>query len=630
MEVTINNEEYHWVSDYDDGWMRSSGDDFKFPIMVGERHFCFVKRFARDAAGVSGWRLVQALRANNQPGLARVLDIVQTEESGIPVRYLFCEFMKGDTLDDKSKKEYTPNTRRLLWDLFKALRSMHRLEHWMSDFCEKNIFCKSDDAYCLIDLDSAHPMTARPDNKMYGNKDYWSGALTYLSHQAGLVELRPEDVAGPILNYLQVALLMVRVRVALVLKEESYQSATLKERLPELLDQAVPEFRELFAELVRRGADVPTEEDIEQIKELLLARVVNGEGNGRRREEAGGRRNEENGGRGQEVNGGRRHEGDATQRLPSVGRFSSDKRRLLKGGAFTLSWEVDNGEKIVVYRNGVAFKEAAKGLGAMTLTERYDGKERTVDYSLEVTNAMGEARSEPLSIHIGMKWAIPWKLALLAVGGLAAVVILVLAMILLVREVRKHSQQKIAGVDSVQPDTAKKVKVYDPYKRYEDSLNHVRDSIARVRLADTQVVIKKPPKTPPKRTNNTTGKFPPPKTDTIKHITDVVKPPPVRDTAEERRTAERKVKDSVRIVDTVIGRKILGVIKRKGQNELRIHNLSGSRLETVKVLIIPNGGGMSYEKEIHNVPPRGYSMLLDNVPNGGVKTSIISVNIKLP
>jgi hypothetical protein len=275
MQVNIKGRDCEWTSDFDDGWVFSAGDPYKFPVMIGGKHSCFIKRFEKKQA--SGSRLIELLRAKRLPGLARVYDIVQSVEEDVPVRYLFCECMDGGTLDDLVKKGWAPDAGRLLGDIIKAFGAMHGLEHWMSDFCEKNIFCKRDDAYCLIDLDSAHPTAARPNNEMYGNKDYWSGGLAYLSQRLKLSNSGPGDVAGPVLNYLQLSLLIVRIKAGLVDKKEDYKSPDLLARLPGILDRTIPEFRGLFKALVKNGEEVPSAEDIKQIKELLTKKVVNGE-----------------------------------------------------------------------------------------------------------------------------------------------------------------------------------------------------------------------------------------------------------------------------------------------------------------------------------------------------------------
>jgi hypothetical protein len=628
MQVIINNEEYSWVSDYDEGWMRSSGDDFKFPVVLGDRHSCFIKRFARDAAEVSGWRFVQALRTNHQPGLARVLDIVQTEERGMPVRYLFCEYMRGTTLDEKINDQSVPHVGRLLGDLLKALRSIHRLGHWMSDFCEKNIFCK-DDAYFLIDLDSVHPTAIRPDNLMYGDKTYWSLALSYLSRQAGVEGLRPEDVPGPVLNYLQVALLIVRVRRGLVLNEEEYQSTSLKERLPELLDEAIPEFRGIFAGLVRNEVEQLSEEDIDQIRELLVKRVVNGEKSDRREREK-----KYDDGRSQ----ARRK---PAAQPPVIRRFSTDKKRLRRGGAFTLSWEIDNGDKVVVYRNDVVYQEAANGLGAMTLTERYDGKERTVDYSLEVSNAVGTVRSEPvLSIHIGPSLKIPWKLLLWAAGAVIAATLVVLAT---VKVIHVWRDRKIVSADSAKRDTTHlkpPPPPVDPLRLYLDSINELRvrkkhrqdsidrvqDSITKANAAITGKGKKQSKDQKDTKTVSNSGGYVSTKSEADEHTT--AKPPGI-DSAMVRRVIETNVKnDSIQFVDTVVTRRVSLLSWRRAE-ELWIHNLSSYRIESVSVLIIPKNGTAD-EREVHGIPAKGKVLLLQGVPRGGVQTTIRSLTIKLP
>jgi hypothetical protein len=660
MQVNIKGRDYEWTSDFDDGWVFSAGDPYKYPVSIGGKHSCFIKRFEKKQA--SGSRLIELLRAKKVPGLAKVYDIVQTEEEDVPVRYLFCECMDGGTLDDLIKKGWAPDAGRLLGDIIKAFGAMHGLEHWMSDFCEKNIFCKRDDAYCLIDLDSAHPTAARPNNEMYGNKDYWSGGLSYLSQQAKLANSGPGDVAGPVLNYLQLSLLIVRIKAGLVDKKEDYKSPSLLASLPGILDRTIPEFRGLFKALVKNGEEVPDAEDIKRIKELLITKVVNGElvygeeaGGGQvdhdgeeahddEDEDADNDRDDVDGGDAEEDGKGGHGKGGGpgVKVLPVIRSFSSDKKRLREGGPFTLSWQVEKGEKVVIYRNGKMRKETAKGLGALTLTERYDGIDKAVEFRLVVSNSEGEVSSPPLIVNIGGRSWLPAfptepavvKMLLLKIAAGVVFVLLVLGIIWAVRHFGRPSPVVIVP----HTDTAVKLggvqppPLVDSFKRFEDSINRRRDSIIRAHnaLIAAENLSDKPKTDAPKPPKP--GKIVPQVVvhDTVRVVSEAER---VRQAQEERERAykemkaevRKKVRDSVRVMDTVLTKKKM-VVFRSGNEVLGIENRSHFFLDTVVVEITPGGEGKPYRKEFYNVAAGKFTILMNKVPKEGIKqSSLVSV-----
>jgi hypothetical protein len=642
MEVNIYDGAFEWQSDYDIGWLFSSGDDYKFPVVIGEKHACFIKRFARNPERVSGWRLVQALRATKQPGLPRIHDIVQTEESDTRVRYLFYECMEGGTLDELIRKGWAPDPGRLLADLFKGLVSIHRHEHWMSDFCEKNIFCKRDDTYCLIDLDSAHPVSARPDNEMFGNKELWALAFSYLNQQLDLDHIRPADLPGPVLNYLQAALLVLRVKVALVDRKEEYKSTAFRDRLPALLDAAVPEFRELFTEIVRSGVLVPPEEDIERIKELLVRRVVHGDAVPKPERGPIGVGGMGTGGGGMGIGGGGAgmggdRGGGEIKAPPVVRSFTCDKKRLWKGGAFTLSWEVSDGDKVTVCRNGLPYKAAAKGLGAITLTERYDGKEKKIVFTLMATNEKGVVNSEPLLVHVGPIAVRPY---LLAAAGVVVLGLMVLLVVEVVRHVWRGPSPKMAN-NLVRVDTASSaraiVPVIDAERVEQDRLNQAREEIRLRSQTDSAKVARDRQQVAQERSQSRSRSAANGNAVARPVVHDSTPGPTAAELEAMRRVeAERELKrvrllvqrrvmeDSVRVVDTVLSHRRL-VVFHAGQRVLGIDNRSGFFLDTVVVEITPGGGGKPYKKDFYNVKAKSFSVLMSSVPKEGVKASVLSV-----
>jgi len=604
MQVIIKEREYEYKSDYSAGWVFSSGDDFKFPVKVG-RYSCFIKRFARNPEKVSGWRLVQSLRATTQPGLPRIHDIVQTEEKGSKVRYLFYECMEGDTLDNVIKDGVVPDIGRLADELFKALGSIHRHEHWMSDFCEKNIFCKKDGGFCLIDLDSTHPAGLRPDNEMYGSKEYWALVFSYLINCVGLKDFKPGDIPGPVLNYLQVVFLILRIRAGLTEGIGNYKSTEFCDKLPELLDLNISAYRELFSDLLNAGVSTPGADDIKRIKALLVENMV----------DAPALRTEPVPVPNPDPNPGPRPGPDPVKRPPVIGSFSCDKKRLKKGGFFTLSWEVKYEESVSISRNGLPYKIAPKGLGAMTLGERYDGKEKKVVYSMSASNKFGTVNSEPLLFCVGQ--ADP-KPLLLAVAGVPVLIVLVLLLVRGIHALWPPQPPPPIVIQKVQPDTAKvgpsMVLGGDAFKRMEDSLTadrkkkmkeakDARDSAAeeaKRRAAEGK-----------SRSKLLAANAPPVVRDTVR--TPVIDEAAIqRERRRERLLLEKRVQDSVSVIDSVFFNKVLGVF-RSGVRKLGIRNRSGFFLDTVVVEITPGSGAKPYRKDFFNIKAGAFTVVIDKL-----------------
>jgi len=70
------------------------------------------------------------------------------------------------------------------------------------------------------------------------------------------------------------------------------------------------------------------------------------------------------------------------------------------GKIFTLNWNVENALKIELYKNGNSFKVFNLGEKSIELKEVYDGKEKEITYSLEVSNNSIEIQNKSLTIKI--------------------------------------------------------------------------------------------------------------------------------------------------------------------------------------------------------------------------------------
>jgi hypothetical protein len=611
MQVIIEKNENEYLSDYDDGWQFSSGDDFKFPVKI-DRYSCFIKRFVRKPERITGWGLLQDLKGVSRPGLPRVYDIVPSEEDGKEIRYVFYECMKGDTLDNLIREGVVPDIARLTDDLFKALASIHRHDHWFSDFCEKNIFCTKDGRFFLIDLDSAHPSSVLPDNDMYGNKEYWALVFSFFVQKAGLRDFKPADIPGPLFNYLQVVFLILRIRAALIDQTEDYKSTRLYDQLPGLLDQTVPEYRDLFIRLLQNGHTDPDPAEIGQIKSLLLQKIVTGNPDPPRPPHP-----------------------DPTPKktLPVIHSFVADKRRLPKGGSFQLSWVVDNEQSIALFRNGLPYKDPDKGARSITLTEKYDGKDKKIVYTISASNETAIVNSQPVLVSIG-----PVPLPKFLILGISAVLILGLLVFLLIKaasggggEIKKIEIAKGVplGVPVLPHSSETKVPlpvVNDTAKIAATIRKHRLDRIDSIRAA----IVRKNNEDRIKKTNDENNKIALEQA-ARKAAADSVEAVRRRQTAEienrkkmEKEALEKSTLDSVKIINSRYGSGFLHINKKA---QLILRNLSSRALNIVTVEITLEPGGKPEMRMIKYIKAKSDTVLVDNLSkNSKIGGSVRSVH----
>jgi hypothetical protein len=608
MQVIIEKNENEYRSDYDDGWQFSSGDDFKFPVKI-DRYSCFIKRFVRKPERITGWSLLEALKGISRPGLPRVYDIVPSKEDGREVQYVFYECKKGDTLNNLIREGEVPDITRLTDDLFTALESIHRHDHWFSDFCEKNIFCTKDGRYFLIDLDSAHPSSVRPDNGMYGNKEYWALVFSFFVDKAGLRDFKPADIPGPLFNYFQVVFLILRIRAGLTDRIEDYRSTKLYDQLPSFLDWSVPEYRKSFVQLLAIGNMDPDAAEIRQIKSLLLQKIVNGT----------------------PIYTPPSPEPEPEKKKPVIHSFTCDKRRLPKGGSFKLSWVVDHEQSVALFRNGLPYKNLDKSVRSITLMEKYDGKDKKIVYNISASNETGIVNSEPALVSIG-----PVKLPKILILGIPAMLILSLLVFLVIKAVSGGGGEvkkiEITKKIPVLPDTLKsKVPlpvVSDTAKNAATIQKHKLDRIDSIRAA----IVRKNNEDHIKKANDDNNKIALEQAAARKATEDSLEAVRKRQAAE---IAERKNKeiealemsmiDSVKISNSKYGTGVFHINRRA---QLILRNLSSRMLENVTVEITLEPGGKPETRLIRSVRAKSDTVLVDNLSkNSKIGGSVKSVHL---
>jgi hypothetical protein len=598
MQVIIEKNEYEYLSDYDVEWKFSSGDDFKFPVKI-DRYSCFIKRFVRKPERITGWGLLEALKGISRPGLPRIYDIVSSKEDGTEARFVFYECKKGDTLDLLIREGVVPDIGRLTDDLFKALDSIHRHGYWFSDFCEKNIFCTKDGRFFLIDLDSAHPSSVLPDNDMYGNKEYWALVFSFFVQWAGLGDFKPADIPGPLFNYFQVVFLILRVRAALIDRIEDYKSTKLYDKLPNLLDKAVPEYRELFTQLLQNGNVDPDPVEIAQIKTLLLQKIVKGI---------------------------RKYTPPVPMEPPVIHSFTCDKKRLPKGGSFTLNWVVDNQQSIALFRNGLPYKDPDKDARSITLTEKYDGKDKKIVYTISASNETGIVNSQPVLVAIG-----PVPLPKPLILGVAAALILGLLVFFVIKAVSGGGgdikKSEIANPVHIVSDTSI---VTIPHPVVNDTVKPVpKPQPDKLALERAAIIAKN---NASKKANDENDKIALEQAAAARKASDDSTAAAKKRLAaeiENKKKAEKDLLekaalDSVTVINSRYGRGFLHLNRRA---QLILQNLTNHTLDNVTVEITLEPGGKPETRLIRNIRAKSDTVLVDNLSkNSKIGGSVKSVH----
>ncbi|MBS1604019.1 MAG: hypothetical protein JST42_15230 [Bacteroidetes bacterium] len=167
-----------------------------------------------------------------------------------------------------------PAIYRLSRDLFQSLEQINAKKCWFTDVCEKKILCTRDDRFSLSISGNTASQGELPDTATYACQEYWMPTFSYLIGRVRLTELSPGELPGILFSYLQTMLLILRVRLVFIDQEGYYNSASLFDQLPTILDKLIPEFRILFTRLLTKEDKTPKASDLKQIKSLFIRRVV--------------------------------------------------------------------------------------------------------------------------------------------------------------------------------------------------------------------------------------------------------------------------------------------------------------------------------------------------------------------
>ncbi|MEO5998615.1 MAG: IPT/TIG domain-containing protein [Chitinophagaceae bacterium] len=370
MKVTIREKLYDFTSDYPNGWQNSSGDFFKCPVVIGDIK-CFIKRIeVKSPRDIPGWDLLLRLKHKNETNLPRIYDIININERGRTVYYIFYEYLQGSSLSHKIAAGIPVDLERLVIEIFNAFESINKYDFWFADFNEKNIFIEDTGRSVLLDLDSAQPMAKSPGKSIYGSKQYWTFIHKYYTDVLTLAESGVLNIPGKVINYLQVVFFALRYKLAQNQPDE-YSSPKFLDDLPSSLANIDPAFNEVFNKIYDDGSYSLPSYTSAEIKDLIFQKIIYN-----------------------------KIVSPVSKAVPEIISFKSSAASVGKGESFTLSWQVENANRVEIYKNGVSFKKLSAEISSVSLNEFYDGKDKDVVFSLIASSEYGQSKPKPVIVTI--------------------------------------------------------------------------------------------------------------------------------------------------------------------------------------------------------------------------------------
>ncbi|MBV4360549.1 IPT/TIG domain-containing protein [Pinibacter aurantiacus] len=361
MKVVIKERECSYESDFPKGWKFISGDEFKYPVTING-HLCFIKRFkSKRPENISGWQLMTTLKGLNVQGFPRIYDIVNAQENGRNVNYVFYEYLDGETLDKLIEARKEIDLQLLSDGIFQSFETLKEHGYWFIDFCEKNIFC-TDTKYFLVDIDSTQEISEPLDNGAFGNKDYWILVFDFYRKILG-EKLQLSSINGINFNYLQLVFLLLRLKLFYGENYREYNAHELFDKLPASLNDLSPAYRDFFYKALN-DKDTPfSNSDLGELKALVKKTIIDYDGSPASPSKAD---------------------------EPFIEYFKADAKEDSDGiyhvksqKPFTVSWYVQNANQIELLKNGEHFKDIEEIKGSEQFSERaYDGKSKEIKYTL--------------------------------------------------------------------------------------------------------------------------------------------------------------------------------------------------------------------------------------------------------
>jgi hypothetical protein len=208
----------------------------------------------------------------------------------------------------------------------------------------------------------------------------------------GKNDIKLHDINDTSLNYLQLIFLILRLKNFYEKPGQNYKSDGAYEGLHADLDKTDPVFRELFLAALQSGSGMLSNDAAEKIKASIHHHLLHTPGSK-----------------------------PSPQKTAVIKKFSANQTSIKKGEAFTLSWDVEEADKIELYRNGELLKTIEPAEKQVQRTEFKDGAAKDVRYELVAYKNGNSVRTKP--VIISKKEEVRKKTPLLWVGLLALLVI---------------------------------------------------------------------------------------------------------------------------------------------------------------------------------------------------------------
>lgn len=249
MKVNINGNTYDYTLDFSPNtWGRQSHDYYMVPVDIGG-HACFIKRFDRPTHQIAGWGLLTYLKGKVVvvPNIPQVYDIKRVVEQGKEVHYVFCECIKGKTLEEALNQGLEIAPLDLAQDLYNALRVLFDQGYWFPDFVEKNFMVSDEGKVYLIDIDSAYPVATLPSPaNMHGGQEYWSPVYDTYRKELKYQGINSSSLNGIIFNCLQLVFLITHFKYYLDKEEAKTYDVDNLSHLPTYLIDTFPYAASIF------------------------------------------------------------------------------------------------------------------------------------------------------------------------------------------------------------------------------------------------------------------------------------------------------------------------------------------------------------------------------------------------
>jgi len=209
---------------------------------------------------------------------------------------------------------------------------------------------------------------------MWGSKDYWALVIKFYTEVLKVKDFKLERLNGMALNALQVPFLILRLKMHLNGQEKEYGSSVFFNRLPETLNAVAPEIQPIFLAAITNGNMSLSDGQKTQLKSIIETSIIN------------------------KI---LEFEAPATiPKVPLINYFNCDKTQITSGDELTLSWEVENAERLELFRNDGLLKEISPETSSLTFKQFADGPRELFFYQLLAYKELVVTKSPVIELRL--------------------------------------------------------------------------------------------------------------------------------------------------------------------------------------------------------------------------------------